>query len=61
MGTKRLNPDFDSNSNKHRDVFFKGDCDEGCLNLVRLLEWEDELNELMSQNNRRIDEERKNK
>lgn len=57
-----LNPDFDSVSNKHRDVFFKGDCDEGCRSLARLLGWEQELDEMISETNQRIEVEReKNK
>jgi hypothetical protein len=42
-------------------VFFQGDCDDGCLNLAKLLGWEEDLDDLILKNNRRLDDERKNK
>ena len=42
-------------------MFYKGDCDDGCLNLAKILGWEDDLNDLIRNSNHRIDEERKNK
>jgi NAD-dependent deacetylase sirtuin 2 len=32
-----LNPNFGSISNSHRDVFYKGDCDQECLELAAVL------------------------
>ena len=38
---------FDFKCPKNRDVFHQGDCDEGILELCKLLEWEEELLALM--------------
>lgn len=54
-----LNPNFNSRSNKNRDVFYKGDCDEGCLKLARLMGWEDELIRMVEETNKSIDQNRK--
>ena len=53
-----LNPDFDS-SKKNMDVFYKGDCDEGCMELCKLLGWEKELNDLIETGNAKIDSQKK--
>lgn len=50
-----LNPNFGSMSNSHRDVFYKGDCDQGCLELATVLGWEQELLEMIERTNREID------
>ena len=50
-----LNPDFASRSNKKRDVFLQGDCDEGCRELSRLLGWEKDLDNLINEGNQKID------
>lgn len=41
---------YDNPDVNYRDVFFQGDCDSGCLKLVKLLGWDDELDKLLSQN-----------
>ena len=51
-----LNPGFDE-SNK-LDVFYQGDCDEGCMELCRLLGWDEELRTLIRQGNAQIDTQR---
>lgn len=38
-----LNPNFGQGQNAKRDVFLRGDCDEGCVRLARELGWESEL------------------
>lgn len=55
-----LNPDFGSQSNQHRDVFYQGDCDQGCLNLARLLGWEEDLLEMIKVNNQNIEKNKNN-
>lgn len=50
-----LNPDFGSNQNRYRDVFCQNDCDEGCLELARLMGWEHELINLVRKGNQLID------
>ena len=50
-----LNPHFDADSKKGRDVFYQIDCDQGCLELVRLLGWEDDLNKSIIEGNKNID------
>lgn len=40
-----LGLDFTSTTSK--DVFFQGDCDEGCLRLAELLKWDTELKEMV--------------
>lgn len=42
-----LDPKFDTSGSSRPDVFFKGDCDEGCAELAKLLGWEDDLNKLV--------------
>ena len=49
-----LNPDFGSIRNSHRDVFYKGDCDDGCIELAAELGWDQELIEMMETRNREI-------
>ncbi len=44
-----LNPDFGSIANKNRDVFYQGDCDQGCLELAELIGWKEDLEKLMSE------------
>lgn len=55
-----LNPNFGTRSNSKRDVFLQSDCDEGCMQLARLLGWEDELRALIDETNRSIDAKRAN-
>ena len=50
-----MNPDFASGSNLKRDVFLQGDCDQGCIELTRLLGWEEELYNLIYEGNYKID------
>lgn len=53
-----LNPNFGSGGNARRDVFLRGDCDEGCKRLAALLGWENEFEALVNDSNREIDEKR---
>jgi NAD+-dependent protein deacetylase sirtuin 2 len=46
-----LNPDFDTDGENLRDVWFEGDCDEGCLQLAKLIGWEDDLTVLINNSN----------
>ena len=55
ISTLGLNPNFGSASNSKRDVFFQGDCDQGCLELARLLGWDKELKEMIAQGNQAIE------
>lgn len=48
-----LNPGFDAS--KNLNVFYKADCDEGCMELCRLLGWDQELKELIQTQNDYID------
>jgi NAD-dependent deacetylase sirtuin 2 len=50
-----LDPNFDA-ANKNLDVFYQGDCDQGCLELCKLLGWENELLELIKHGNQMIDQ-----
>ncbi|KAK5648584.1 hypothetical protein RI129_003476 [Pyrocoelia pectoralis] len=51
--------DFDSKDNT-RDVYWLGDCDDGCQLLADKLGWGDELTKLVEREHKRIDEESKN-
>lgn len=53
-----LNPEFGSDSNKKRDVFLEGDCDQICLQLAEKLGWKDELLLLMNQTNNKLEEQK---
>ena len=55
-----LNPNFNKMSNAHRDVFYQGDCDEGCMELVYEMGWDHDLKEMIMQKNREIEIMRKN-
>ncbi|MFH4975430.1 hypothetical protein AB6A40_002139 [Gnathostoma spinigerum] len=46
--------DYGSKSN-YRDVFWKGNCDDGCRKLAELLGWENELEKLMREEWNRLD------
>ncbi|KAB0799788.1 hypothetical protein PPYR_07668 [Photinus pyralis] len=50
--------EFDSPDNT-RDVYWLGDCDEGCQILADKLGWGDELKKLVEKEHKRIDEESK--
>ncbi len=47
-----LNPDFASKANEKRDVFYQGDCDQGCSELAQLMGWEEDLEKLISEGER---------
>ncbi len=55
----RLNPGFDAT--KNLDVFYRGDCDEGCMELCRLLGWDEELAGLVKRGNEAVDALQRNK
>ena len=42
-----LDHNFDTDSMNSRDVFYQGDCDEGCSELAELMGWEQDLNDLI--------------
>lgn len=54
-----LNPGF--NASNKLDVWYQGDCDEGCMELCQLLGWDKELRALVKEGNTRIDAQRMNK
>ena len=47
---------FDVPSN-YRDVFWAGSCDDGCMDLARLLGWDEELKELIVAEHDKLDNE----
>jgi len=47
---------FDS-PNNNRDVFWAGSCDDGCMELARMLGWDEELRDLIASEHRRLDAE----
>ena len=51
-----LNPGFDSTQNMN--VFYRGDCDEGCMELCKILGWDEELVKLIESGNEAINTQR---
>ncbi|XP_014238783.2 NAD-dependent protein deacetylase sirtuin-2 [Trichogramma pretiosum] len=49
------NNGFDFEDSSNRDVAFIGECDEGCRYLIRQLGWEDELDELIEKEYKRLE------
>lgn len=52
-----FNHGFDSS--KKLNIFLKSDCDEGCMELCRLMGWEEELTNLIKLGNEKVDNDRK--
>ncbi len=52
-----LNPGFDSTQNLN--VFYKGDCDDGCMELCKILGWDKDLINLIEKGNQAIDANKK--
>jgi hypothetical protein len=47
VGERYLVRGFDFESPGTADVFLQGDCDDGCLTIAKLLNWEEDLERLM--------------